>query len=244
MTYYCNSRKPGHPPEQAKAAPGTERAGADYCGARVSEPRRCHWHGGASLKGDQSGTWKTGEYSKHRYRVSDALAEALEYRDSEDWRELNQHGWMLVGMIQQALDEYESPMPTSGQMFGLLRGIKAALAGNDPGGANFKAEQAIDLMRQFENNWGALGKVSNLIEQHRKLAESADKQDLTQKAMLHIDDVSLMLADVAQIVSKAADVAIPDPAQRMLLMEAVQSGLLLRGDEHAVGREIPLALQA
>jgi len=244
MSCYCNSRYRGHPEDQPKVEPSEVQAGDDYCKQRVKEGKRCYHHGGPTPVGDKSPNWKTGEHSKHRYRVSDALAEALEYRDSEDWRELNQHGWMLVGMIQTALDEFESPMPKAAHMENLLREARASLAGNDPGGANFKIERAVELMGQYRNNWGALNRASSLIDQHRKLVESADKQDLTKRAMLHIDDVTLMLADVAQIVSKAADVAIDNPAVRMRLMESVQAGLMLRGDDFERGREIPLALPA
>lgn len=180
--------------------------------------KRCNLHGGKTLAGPASGTYKHGRYSK--YLTGDLVARYDESSDNPELLSLWADVALVEARLTQALELIESG-GASELWINLDQAWKRFVAAVREGD---KDEQAIHLAqlnniiergREDRKLWT---EISGLIEQKRKLVETEQRLSITAEKMVDIERVlGYMAALVFAIKESAQRHAEPETARQIIV---------------------------
>lgn len=165
----------------------------------------CHIHGGKSLLGIASPSYKTGRYSKFlparlaaRYEEMRGDAELLEMREE-------------IGLVDTRLADLLSRVDTgeSGALWqGLMKAridLLAAKRGNDIIGQSLALNKMLDLISQGHADYRAWAEIGGALEQRRKLVESERKRMIETQQMISSERAMALLGAVVNIIKEHVD---------------------------------------
>lgn len=193
-----------------------------FCKSTLVMPNgRCRIHGGKSLGGIASPTYKDGRYSKYiPKRLMDAASAAALDPDLLSLRE-------EIGLVYARIGDVLSRVDT-GESGAMWAKVKSAFASFDNARGNedeFKALAALRL--SIEAGYSdslAWGEIGELIEQRRKLVESEQKRLVAMNQMITAERAMLLFGAFAGILRKH----VTDP-QTLSAISSELGSLLNRG---------------
>lgn len=153
---------------------GAKTRTGGICKQPALQNGRCHYHGGKSLAGIASGTYRTGRYSKvlparlaGRYEEARQDAALLELRDE-------------IGLVDSRLSDLLGRVDT-GESGAIWRALKAAhldllKARNDPIKAAIALNAMGELITRGHADYAAWNEIAAVLEQRRRLVESERKR--------------------------------------------------------------------
>jgi hypothetical protein len=183
---------------------GAKTRNGGTCRQAALENGRCHYHGGKSLAGIASPTFKTGRYSKvlparltGRYEEAQSDGELLALRDEvalTDARlsdllsrvDTGESGalWAALGKAYQDLQDaqYISDPKKRGSVMAALMGEIGA------------------LITQGQGDYQAWHEVGAVLEQRRRLVESERKRLVEMQQTLTVEKAMLMIGAIGGII--------------------------------------------
>lgn len=166
---------------------------------------RCHYHGGKSLIGIASPTYRTGRYSKFlptrlaaRYEETRQDAALLELREE-------------IGLVDARLADLLSRVDTgeSGELWQRLMRARVELLAcrkaNDTPGQIIALGLILDLIGQGHADYRAWAEVGAVLEQRRKLVESERKRLVEMQQMISSERAMALLGAVVNIIKEHVD---------------------------------------
>ncbi len=185
----------------------------------------CNMHGGKSLKGIASPTFKNGRYSKFiparlsaRYTEAQKDSELLALRDD-------------ISLLDARLADVLSRVDTgeSGRLWRALQAkydeMVAAQAKQDIQSAMLALADLGALIQQGMGDWGAWHEVSSLLDQRRKLVESERKRLVEMQQMISAENVMVLIGAIAGVIrqhvtDRTALAAISQELNRLTAIDA------------------------
>lgn len=163
---------------------------------------RCHYHGGKSLMGIASPTFKTGRYSKFlparmtgRYEESRSDGELLALRED-------------IALTDARLVDLLSRVDT-GESGALWRSLMAArmelLAcrqASDIKGQMDALNLIMELISQGHTDYRAWGEVAAVLDQRRRLVESERKRLVEMQQMISSERMMVLLGAVVGVIQE------------------------------------------
>ena len=161
---------------------------------------RCRLHGGKSLSGIASATYKTGRYSKvlptrlaARYAEAQHDPALLEMR--EDVALLDARLADLLGRVDTG---------ESGAIWRNLQAARmevlAAKKADDRIAQAIALNKLMDLISQGHTDYRAWGEVGSVLEQRRKLVESERKRLVEAQQTLTVEKAMLLIGAIGGII--------------------------------------------
>jgi hypothetical protein len=162
---------------------------------------KCHYHGGATPRGEASPHWRSGRHARHlperllaRYAEAEADPKMLEQRDE-------------LALIDARIADLLSIADTgeSGQAWRAMRDLWRQAAGNP--------EARDDLLRQIgaildsRNDAPAWAGIQSWIETRRHVAESERRRELEARSSITVSAVFDLLYTIYRIVTEHTDEA-------------------------------------
>jgi hypothetical protein len=184
-----------------QCAAKSKRTG-QQCGAQaITGMRVCYFHGGASARGISSGTFKHGRRSK--YMPQQMRARYLQALRDPDLRELDQD----LALVETRLTDLIAKVQSNGNTGAMLQvwqkyqALRGALAKGKDGEQSAREcfallEKSIEEGLEESKVWQ---EIVALIEQRRKLLDSAMDHQVKREQMIPVDEAvnwgtGLMLA--------------------------------------------------
>ena len=173
-------------------------------GGRCKQPAllsgRCRWHGGKSLKGFASATFKTGLRSKYMpqglgRRFSAAMRDPELLRLEKD-----------VGLVEARLLELIQRVDKSGaaQLWANVQGAFAefqeALHGGDKATVSVALNELGDRINRGAADWQTWGEIMQVIEQRRKLIDSIRKHEVQSAEIVTLTEAQVLFSGMAHLV--------------------------------------------
>lgn len=190
----------GHPMQcEAKTRQG------GTCKSKAMPNGRCRMHGGGSLLGIASPTYKTGRYS--RFLPSRLAARYEEMRGDVELLELREE----IGLVDTRLADLLSRVDTgeSGALWRSLMQARmdliAAKRANDLKGQGEALSFILDLISQGHADYRAWAEVGAVLEQRRKLVESERKRMIETQQMISSERAMALLGAVVNIIKEHVD---------------------------------------
>lgn len=176
------------------------------CRARVGrEGERCRLHGGRSLAGVASPSFKHGRYSKYlpgrlvgRYEEARADPELLALRD-----EIALVDVRLAELLQR-LETGESPGGWA-QLRGVYSNLVRAQGNNDVQGITTALQKFESIIEGGGQEDAAWGETIALLDQRRKLVESERKRLVEMQQMITTEQALALLARIQQVILDNVD---------------------------------------
>ena len=203
--------------------------GRQCLGITKREKRVCHKHGGASLGGIGSASWKTGRYSKYLPTGLHDRYEA-EVNDPE-LLALNDEIALARSRLSSLLEKIGS-MPDSGSTWRDLRKtlkqfekaqrLASNLDGIERERKMREVAQIFEDLRSAINRgaaeWAAWGEVISLTDQVRKLTDSEQKRRVAGEYILQMHDVMALFDYIVKLISDV----VSDPREKSRLSEGLR----------------------
>jgi hypothetical protein len=183
-------------------------AKSDTCGGLAMRGiSKCRSHGGASLKGEASGTFKNGLRSKYITAIPQRIKSDLEnLRKRDDLLRLNDEIALIDSRLLDILKRVDTG--EAGQVWAELRKAHRAFVEAKMMGEAGKGEM-LAAMRQMEaliergaSDYFAWGEACKLIEQRRRLVESERKRELEQQEILTGKEAAMLFNALLSIVNE------------------------------------------
>lgn len=180
----------------------SKRSGLQCKRAAVVGGTKCHMHGGASLGGMASPTFKTGRHSKFlperlaaRYAEAQADPRLLELRDEVALIDIR------LGELVERIDAAESAQRWQG-LQAAYADLTLATTRSDT--AAFKLAMAAlgAAMQDGGQDYAIWGEIVALAEQRRKLVDSEAKRLQTMHQMITTERAMVLLAAVTDAIRK------------------------------------------
>lgn len=212
-------------PDKKKCGAKTRSGGV--CDAWAMPNGRCRLHGGKSLGGLMSGTFKHGRYSKYLpTRMLDR------YRDAQDDTELLAMR-EEIALLDARLTDVLSRVDTgeAGELWSQARDAYSALTDalqkKDADGINYSMVTLGRLLGRGQADWAAWREITNLLEQRRKLVESERKRLVEMQQMITAEQA----VNYASALALAVKEHVTDPGLLSKINEDFRR-LLSRNDQH------------
>lgn len=181
---------------------GAKTKAGGICKQAALANGRCHYHGGKSLMGIASPTFKTGRYSKFlparmtgRYEESRADGELLALRED-------------IALTDARLGDLLSRVDT-GESGALWRSLMAArmelLAcrqASDIKGQMDALNEIMELISQGHADYRAWGEVAAVLDQRRRLVESERKRLVEMQQMISSERMMVLLGAVVGVIQE------------------------------------------
>ena len=163
------------------------------CGSKAMQNGYCRMHGGKSLKGVASPTFKTGKYSKYVPKgLGDKLAQVA---DDEHLTSLREEVRLLDARRFELLE-----MLSTGEA-GLIWNELASAS------AAFRATKNVEILNkllmlidQGAAEWQTWAHIESNIEQRSRLTEKENKRLVQMQQMMSAEQVLLLMHRIADIV--------------------------------------------
>jgi hypothetical protein len=190
----------GNTPHKAKAALcGAKSRDGDPCRQPALENGRCHYHGGRSLRGIASPTFKDGRHSKYlpgrlleRYQEAIADEQLLNLRDE-------------IALVDTRLGELLGRLHTreSAAFWTALKDAKRRILSN-PTGEDLKATMAslLDTIDAGGAEYELWAEITPLLETRRKLVESERKRLVDMQQMITAEEAMTLVAGLLRAVKR------------------------------------------
>lgn len=166
------------------------------------ENGRCRYHGGKSLSGIASPTFKTGRYSKYlpermlaRYKQAASDPELLAMRSD-------------IALLDARLSDVLGRVDTgeAGALWRAAREMYAdardAMADKDAARLSVALTALGGLLDKGVADWAAWDEVRSLLEQRRKLAESEVKREVLAQQMVKVDQAMVLVSALVDSVKR------------------------------------------
>lgn len=191
--------------------PGSPHAARKRCGAanRDGSPcknwamsnGRCRMHGGKSLAGPASPTFKTGRYSRHMpARLADRLAQAL---DDPDYLNLHEEIALLEVQIGEALERLHNG--AGGSIRDVLKAWDALKRVSTRGDRKAWQERFTDLgvaIDALTAEDAARETLIDLINQKRLVSETERKRQVQMRQLVTVEQAMTLVAVVHESVKR------------------------------------------
>jgi hypothetical protein len=173
------------------------------CGHPAMANGRCRYHGGKSLGGIASPTFKTGRYSKYLpTRLMSRYQEAL--RDPEALR-LNSEIALIDARLQDVLRRVDSG--EAGSLWDkalecfarFQKAMESRDAASIPEIQNAIAE-LYQVLKRGQSDWEAWKEVKDLVEARRRLVDSAIRHQVHAQQVLSLEQGMLLISALANTV--------------------------------------------
>lgn len=178
----------------------SKRSGQQCKSSAVLGTTKCAMHGGKSLKGIASATFKTGRYSKflptrmqERYQESINDNDLLELRTS-------------VALVDARLEDLIRRVDTgeSGQAWGEARKtlavLREAMSSGDVPLANAAMKELDRIIARGLSDYAAWSEIGNSLEQRRKLVESERKRLVEMQQFISHERALLLIGSITEII--------------------------------------------
>ncbi len=165
----------------------------------------CHIHGGKSLAGTASPSWKDGSRSKYRPVFSDEQLEHFEALiKSGRYLELGED---IAAIDTLVLVELKRAKVGEGghlwrELRDVWRGFDQAQRGGDMGAAARHLSRVGRLITEGTERRAALDEVKDLLERKRKLAESERRRLAESQQMIHATQALAFAAALNAVVKR------------------------------------------
>lgn len=179
---------------------GAKTRAGHPCKAQPMANGRCKNHGGKSLAGIASPTFKHGRYSKH---LPSRLAERYhEAATDPALLELSHEIALLdarLGDLLGRVDTGEAGRHWTEAQTAFVE-LKKALAAQDPAALSGAVEELQKHLRAGQTDYLAWAEVYNVVEQRRRLSESERKRLEAAKQTITADRAMVLISALLQII--------------------------------------------
>lgn len=181
----------------------TSKRTGERCGAKAVKGRNvCYHHGGRSLAGPASKTWKDGGRSKYLpKRLLDDYQASL---DNPDKLLLDEDIALIESRLSDVLRRVDSG--ESGRIWTELRDAKreyqAAQRARDTAAVAMAVNAIMDLIDRGSHDSAAWAEVTGLIERRRKLVESERKRLVEAQQLVHVEQAAALLGLMVDAVRR------------------------------------------
>lgn len=174
----------------------SKRTGEECKRPAINGTGKCYHHGGKSLAGIASGTYKTGAYSKHLpTRLAATYAETL--ADQKLW-ELGEKAALVNTRIVELLSKLDTG--ETGATWKALREAYNAMRDAMTAGDSAKMMSMVfvigNLIEAGNRDYLAWAEITNQIETYRKLSETERRHMLQAEQILTVQDAMLMIGAI------------------------------------------------
>jgi hypothetical protein len=179
---------------------GAKNKAGNPCGSPAMQNGRCRIHGGASLSGAASPTFKTGRHSKHL--PTRMLAQYEATKNDPNILALNDEIAMYDARLNDVLLRVDSG--ESGHLWRELKATYKALQD-----ANRRKEPALvqelmtdlgALITRGHSDYAAWSEIGRIIEARRKLVESERKRLVDMQQMMSAEQGMMLVAQIYEQV--------------------------------------------
>ena len=171
-------------------------------GGRCKQPAllsgRCRFHGGKSLKGIASPTFKTGVRS--RYMPRNLGARFREAMNDPALLKLDQDVAVVEAQLLELLRKFEEPGPEWEQAARLFAETDAAIISGDGATANARRAELKDLLTKGCGQSELRRGVLELIEQRRRLIDSIRKHEVQSAEIITLTEAQVLFSGMAHLV--------------------------------------------
>lgn len=181
---------------------GAKRKNGAACKARAMPNGRCRIHGGKSLAGIASPTFKDGRYSRFlparlgpRYQEARSDGELLALRED-------------IALTDARLADLLSRVDTgeSGAIWAALNAARLELIacklGGDLKGQMSALNLIMELISQGHTDYRAWGEVAAVLDQRRRLVESERKRLVEMQQMISSERMMVLLGAVVGVIQE------------------------------------------
>lgn len=179
---------------------GAKTRGGSACKQPALPNGRCHYHGGKSLAGIASATYKTGRYSqvmptrmRGRYAEAQADGALLELRDDIALTDARLAD--LLGRVDSG---------ESGALWQSLMAARGDLLAYRRAGDNVRMAEALnlilELIGQGHADYRAWGEVAQVLEQRRRLVVSERKRLIELQQTITVEKAMLLIGAIGGII--------------------------------------------
>lgn len=184
------------PTPHARCRCGAKTRQGGECASWAMPNGRCRMHGGLSLGGVASPTFKTGRWSKYipgrmleRYQEAQADDALLELRED-------------IALLDSRLADVLSRVDTgeSGSLWRQARAAWEASQSADVASAVAAKLELEDLFTRGVADYAAWGEVQRLLQERRKVVESERKRQIELQQMITVERALLLVTAVVDSV--------------------------------------------
>jgi len=165
----------------------------------------CHIHGGKSLSGPASGTFKTGRYSKFLpARLADRYQEA---RSDEELLSLREEVALIDARMADLLGQVNTGEAGEHwrKLNDLYQFILRAGRAKDTEGLNTGLTRMGSVLREASGSYDIWDEVGKLMEQRRRLVESERRRYVEMQQVITADRAMLLISALVDIVRQHVD---------------------------------------
>lgn len=223
--------------ETPHAICGAKTRSGGTCKQKGMPNGRCRMHGGKSLSGIASPTYKTGRYSKHlparlQERYSEALADddLISIRDD-------------VALVEARLADLLGRVDTGESGRAWFKAREAFNAFDKETNPDLAIKHLVELraaLGEGTTDYGAWAEVKDLLEQRRRLVADERKHVLETGRIITIEQLMLWVGALLAEIRSAVIAAIEDEQLRRRVLSGVQSAFTkLATTGERPGRALP-----
>lgn len=202
MSQPTNTLGSNEHPVQSRRQCGAKTRSGEPCRTRPMPNGRCRLHGGKSLAGVASKTWRHGRYS--RALPSDLLARYRETAADPDLLGLSDEVRLIDSKLQSLLAGTEEGAGRRiwRQLRTEDRRLREAWTNKDVGGIVASIERINELVRAGDAEAARWDQVLVLVEKRRRLVESERRHRVEAQRMVSVDEAWGLLATLTDAVRR------------------------------------------
>lgn len=210
-------------PVKTPHACGAKTRSGKSCKQIAMQNGRCKMHGGKSLKGIASPTFKDGKHSKYIAAIPGRIKKDFEQlRERDDLLRLNDDIALIDTRILDVLRRVDAG---DGAIWKEIeKAHRAYLAARKSGDDDLIEQRITELSAVIERgvtDYQAWAEVKSLIEQRRRLVESERKRELEEQEVLTAREAAALFNALLSIIVEH----VTDPSTRQRIQTAV-TGLI------------------
>lgn len=179
---------------------GTSKRTGQPCKAVAMANGKCYFHGGASLKGVESGTYKHGRFS---IDLPDRLAERYHQALADpDWVELWNEGALLdvnIAEMLKKLDTGESGAAWAEAQQTMGR-LQSAYDDADPARLSRELRRMDRILNRGAVEYALWGEIRAAVDAKRKIAESQRKRMVETEQFISVGQLALAMGIIKDLI--------------------------------------------
>ncbi len=179
---------------------GAKTRSGGTCKNRAMPNGRCRMHGGKSLGGIASPTYKHGRYSKYLpERLRERYVESL---SDPDLIALREEISLTDARIEDLIKRVDSG--ESGEAWALARKALGELLEAETKGESLHGPIAMlgEIIQRGLDDYGAWRELGGMIEMRRRLVESERKRLVDMQMMISAERAMLLISSIADIIRR------------------------------------------
>ena len=181
---------------------GAKKRNGEPCKAWGMPNGRCPLHGGKSLGGAASGTFKTGRFSK--YMPAHLAEKFREAASNPNLRSMDDDLALLETRLCDSVEKLGQPGGEEqwSDAVAAFRELKASNAANDLDGIESALTSLEEILEKGAASMGIWKEIRDTIQDRRRILDSMVKQEYTAKATMPLSEAMTLFAAMVGIIKE------------------------------------------